>query len=427
VLTILFVSFFVLLGLAVPIAFAMSASAILALVEQGVIPLTLVVQRVYAGSDSFPLMAVPFYIIAGELMVSSRMTDSLVDLCDALLGHFRAGLALVAILACMIFAGISGSGAADAAAIGAVMIPQLVGKGYPSGMAAAIVASAGALGPIIPPSLLMIIYAAIAEQSVGRMFLGGVIPGILIGLGLMAVAYLWNQRRGWEAGSGHRPSAARVWKAFKASAIPLGTPVIIIGGIVGGIFTATEAGVVAAVYAFFGAIFWARMSLSEIADSLLRSGVLSSISLFVVSMASIFGWIMAREGFPGMMAAWLIAWSSGSAILAAILVIIMLLILGFFVDVIALMIIFTPILAPMAGRFGFDSVHWALLMVMAMNVGGITPPVGSNLFITASIAKCSLGEISRYVLPFAVVHAAVIFVCLFVPGLVLWIPRLVFG
>jgi C4-dicarboxylate transporter DctM subunit len=182
----------------------MAGSAILALVWQAQVPLMLVVQRIYAGSDSFPLMAIPFFIIAGELMTVSRMTDSLVELCDALLGHFKSGLALVTILACMIFAGISGSGSADAAAIGSVLIPQLVARGYPKGYAASVVATAGALGPIIPPSLLMIIYAAIAEQSVGQMFLGGIIPGILIGLGLMVVAHVWNDRAGWEVSNDAR-------------------------------------------------------------------------------------------------------------------------------------------------------------------------------------------------------------------------------
>ncbi len=426
-LTILFFGFFALMALGVPIAFTMSASAIIALLDQGMIPLTLVVQRIYAGSDSFPLMAVPFYIIAGELMVSSKMTDSLVAFCDSLLGHFRSGLALVSILACMIISGISGSGSADAAAIGAVMIPQLMRAGYPPGMSAAIVAGGAALGPIIPPSLMMVIYAAIAEQSVGRMFLGGIMPGIIIGLGLMVMLHVWNVRRGWERSSGRRPSLARIGRTFREALVPLGTPIIIIGGITLGVFTATEAGVIGAMYAFFASVLWARMGFREICDALLRSGVISSISLLVVSMAGIFGWIMAREGAPGIISAGLIQASMGIPWLAATLVIVMLVILGFAVDVLAIMIIFTPVLAPMATQFGFDPVHWALLMILAMNVGGITPPVGSELFITASIAKCSLEDISRYIMPAVALHSAAIFLCLIFPELVLWIPRQVFG
>ena len=425
-LTILFTGFFVMLVVAMPIAFAMSGSAILALVVQGQIPLTLVVQRIYAGGDSFPLLAIPFFIMAGELMTRSGMTDSLVDLCDALLGHLRNGLASVSILACMIFAGISGSGSADAAAIGTVMTPQLIGKGYPKGLAAAIIATGGALGPIIPPSILMILYGAIAEQSVGKLFLAGFVPGVLIGLGLMGVSYVWNLKQGWEAGSGRKPSLQALVRALGKAALPLGTPVIIIGGIVGGIFTATEAGVVATVYALAAALLTGRMSLGKIKTVLVRSGLLSSLSLFVVSMASIFGWIMAREGFPSTVSDVLLRISGGNSLLAATYVIVMLLILGFFVEVIAMMIIFVPVLAPLAPALGFDPIHWGLLMVLAMNVGGVTPPVGTNLFIAASIARCGLGEISRYVMPFVAVFCLVIFLVLMIPPLALWVPRIFF-
>ena len=286
-LGILFVAFFVLLFIGLPIAFAMAGSAILALVMETQIPLMLVVQRIYAGGDSFPLLAIPFFIIAGEMMTASRMTDQLVALANALIGHLRSGLAAVTVMACIIFAGISGSGSADAAAIGSVMIPQLTAKGYPPGLAAAIVATAGALGPIIPPSLLMIVYAAIAEQSVGQLFMAGIVPGLLIGVGLMVVIHIWNNLRGWETGSGQRPTVRRIGAALRGALIPLGTPVIIIVGIVGGVFTATEAGVVAAVYALVTATLNRKISLRNVKAALVRSGLLSSLSLFVISMASI--------------------------------------------------------------------------------------------------------------------------------------------
>lgn len=426
-LPILFISFFVMLFIAVPIAFAMAGSAILALVLETRIPLTLVVQRIYAGGDSFPLLAIPFFIIAGEIMTVSKMTDRLIDFADACLGHLRSGLAAVTVMACVIFAGISGSGSADAAAIGSVMIPQLKAKGYPRGLAAAIVATAGALGPIIPPSLLMIVYAAIAEQSVGQMFLAGIVPGLLIGVGLMVVIHIWNIRMGWEAGSGRRPSMKRIGATLRGALVPLGTPVVIVGGIVGGIFTATEAGVVAAVYALIAAAFYSKIKPSDIKAALIRSGLLSSLSLFVISMASIFSWILAREGFPRLVSDLVFEISGANDLAAAAIVIAVILILGFFIEVFALMIIFVPILAPLGPTLGFDPVHWGLLLVMSMNVGGITPPVGSNLFISASIAHCSLGEISRYQTYLVSVHAAVIFLILLLPDLVMWIPRAVFS
>lgn len=425
-IAILLISFFILLALGVPIAFSMAASAILALLLGSHVPLILVAQRIYAGTDSFALMAIPFFIIAGEFMTVSRMTDALVDLCNALLRHLRSGLASVTVAACVVFAGISGSGSADTAAIGSVMIPQLKAKGYPAGLGAAIIAAAGALGPIIPPSLLMIIYAAIAEESVGKLFLAGVLPGLLIGVGLMAVIHVWNLRRGWEAPSGTRIDPCEVWTAFKRALIPLGTPVVIVGGIVGGIFTATEAGVIAAVYALLAAYFYTRMSWQDIRRALIRSGLLSSLSLFIITMAAVFSWILAREGFPTQVADAVTTFAGDNHLLGAAIVIFVLLGLGFFIEVLALMIIFVPILAPLGPALGFDSVHWGLLMVMTMNVGGITPPVGSNLFISASIADCSLASISRYSAPLVAVHAVVILVVLLFPELATWIPEAVF-
>lgn len=426
-LGILFVAFFVMLFIGLPIAFAMAGSAILALIIETQIPLMLVVQRIYAGGDSFPLLAIPFFIIAGEMMTASRMTDQLVALADALLGHLRSGLAAVTVMACMIFAGISGSGSADAAAIGSVMIPQLKAKGYPRGLAAAIVATAGALGPIIPPSLLMIVYAAIAEQSVGQMFMAGIVPGLLIGVGLMVVIHLWNNIEGWETGSGQRPTVRRIGHALRDALIPLGTPVVIVVGIVGGVFTATEAGVVAAVYALVTAALYRKLSLRDVKAALVRSGLLSSLSLFVISMASIFSWILAREGFPRYVTDIVFGVSGDNQLLAAVIVISVILTLGFFIEVFALMIIFVPILAPLGPTLGFDPVHWGLLLVMSMNVGGITPPVGSNLFISASIAQCTLMEISRYQMLLVAVHAVVIFLVLLLPDIVMWIPRAVFS
>jgi C4-dicarboxylate transporter DctM subunit len=202
--------------------------------------------------------------------------------------------------------------------------------------------------------------------------------------------------------------------------------VVIVGGIVGGIFTATEAGVIAAVYALLAAYFYTRMSWVDIRRALIRSGLLSSLSLFIITMAAVFSWILAREGFPTMVAGAVTTFAGDDHLLGAAIIILVLLTLGFFIEVLALMIIFVPILAPLGPVLGYDPVHWGLLMVMTMNVGGITPPVGSNLFISASIAQCSLGAISKYAAPLVAVHAVVIFLVLILPGLATWIPRSVF-
>jgi tripartite ATP-independent transporter DctM subunit len=424
VLSLLFVSFFALLFIGVPIAFAMAGSAIFALLAGTNVPLIIAVQRIYAGADSFSLLAIPFFIIAGEVMTVSRMTDAIVALCHSVLGRLRSGLAGVTVAACVIFSGISGSGSADTAAVGSVMIPQLVARGYPRGLAAAIVAVAGALGPIIPPSILMVIYAAIAEVSIGRMFLAGILPGLLIGAGLFGFLYVLNRYRGFEVPDEGRLDLREVGRALKGSALPLGTPVVIIGGIVGGVFTVTEASVVAAVYALVAAYLYRGLSWPESKEIFLRSGLLSSLSLFVIAMSAIFSWILAREGLPHIVIKLISSWSGDQPLAGVFLVILALLVLGIFIEVLPLIVIFTPVLSPLGTALGYDPIHWGLLMIMTMNIGGVTPPVGSNLFIAASIARCNLSEMTSWAWALTGVHVVVVIVVALWPALALWIPGL---
>lgn len=425
-LTLLIVSFAILLAFGMPIAFSMSGSALAALIFRSDFPLDVFIQKTFTAGSSFPLLAIPFFVLAGELMTTSRMTDGLVALCDALVGHVKSGMASVSILACMIFAGISGSGVADTAAIGTVMVPQLIAKGYPRGMAASLLATAGALGPIIPPSILMIIYGSIAELSVGRLFLAGAVPGVLMGLGFMAVAYVWNTRQGWEAGSGQTFRLRRVGTTLRGAIPALITPVVIIGGIVSGVFTATEAGGVAAVYALAVALGTGRIGLREVRAVLLRSSLICTLPLFIVSTAAIFGWILAVQHFPQMVQNFLLSVSLGNRFLAAVLILSFLVALGFFVEVISIMIIFTPILAPLGPALGFDPIHWGLMQVLAINMGGVTPPVASQLYVAGSIAGCGLDEMSRYVIPFVAVMYAALILVLFLPDVAMFLPRVVF-
>ncbi|MFB3818343.1 MAG: TRAP transporter large permease [Candidatus Methylomirabilales bacterium] len=411
--------------LGMPIAFAMAASAVATLALFGNIPLSVVVQKVFAAGSSYPLLAIPLFVLTGELMTQAGMTAQLVRFCDSLVGHWRGGLAGVAILSCMVISGISGSGVADCAAIGTIMIPQLVGKGYPKGMASSIVGTGSALGPIIPPSILMVIYASIAEISVGALFLAGVLPGVMITAGLMAVAYAMNRRAGWDKAGRARASWGDVARATREATLPLLAPIIIIGGIVSGIFTATEAGVVGAAYGLLASWWFGRCSYPEIRAVFVRSALISTLSLFIISMASIFGWILAVENFPQAMRALLIRLGLGSPVLTTLYVLTFLVLLGFFVEVISMLIIFTPILAPMAPMLGLDAVHWGLLLVMAINMGGVTPPVAANLYVSSSIAKCHLDETSRYVFPLVAVLYAALVATIFVPGVATWLPRLV--
>jgi C4-dicarboxylate transporter DctM subunit len=413
-----------LLLLGMPIAFAMAASAITALAFFSSIPLSVVVQKLFAAGSSYPLLAIPLFVLTGELMTLAGMTAQLVRFCDTLVGHWRGGLAGVAILSCMIISGISGSGIADCAAIGTIMIPQLVGKGYPRGMASAIVGTGSALGPIIPPSILMVIYASIAEISVGALFLAGIVPGVVITGGLMAVAYAMNRRHGWDLGARPRASIAEVGRAAREATLPLLGPVLIIGGIVSGAFTATEAGAVGAAYALFAVWWFGRFRLADLRTALVRTALISTLSLFIISMAGIFGWILAVENFPQAVRSLLVAVGLGSPTLTALYILSFLVLLGFFVEVISILIIFTPILAPMAPLLGLDPVHWALLLVMAVNMGGVTPPVATNLYVASSIARCSMDQTSRYVFPAVAVLYLALVLTLFMPGVATVLPRL---
>jgi C4-dicarboxylate transporter, DctM subunit len=427
VLAVLFVAFFALLVFSVPIAFAMAASAILALALQGQVPLLLVVQRVYAGSDSFPLMAIPFFLIAGEIMTLSRMTDALIELCDSLLSHLRSGLAIVTNVACTAFAAISGSGSADAAAIGSVMIPQLIARGYPAGMAAAIVSAAGALGPIIPPSILMIIYSAIAEQSVGRMFLGGILPGLTISAGLILVSHLMNLRHGWEAGSGERPSMARIRPALWRSLIPLGTPVIIVGGIVGGIFTATEAGVAACIYSLAVSLtVYRELTWRRFAQVLVRATLSSAMIMFLIGCASVLAWIVTRERVAAEAAAWIARFSTERW--SQLLVInVFLLMVGCLIEGLPALLIMIPVMLPVALQIGVDPVHFGVILVFNILVGIITPPMGVGLFVVASYTGVPFERITRACIPFFIPLLLALMVITFVPELSLWLPRVLLG
>ena len=430
--TALFVTFLVLMfGLGAPLAITMVLSSLVALWVHGTlpgaapIPLVVTPQRMFIIVDSFPLMAVPYFILAGELMERGGISLRLVKFAVALVGRVRGGICLAAVLASMIFAGVSGSGAADTAAVGSLTIPAMIKKGYPRGFVAALQAVAGAIGPIIPPSIVMLIYASIANQSPARMFLGGIIPGVLIGLGLMGVSYLYSIRHGFgaEEAAGWR----EVLRATIDASWALVSPVIILGGILSGVFTATEAGVIAVAYAFLVGVFvYKEIRWTDLPAALVKAALTTGVVMFVVAASGIFGWLLAAARAP-VVAAQFLTSLTDNRFMIFLIVIVFLLIVGGLMEEAASIIILVPVLHPHAVRFGINELHWAVILSMTLVVGAVTPPVASFLFISTAIAKTTLSDASRNVWIFLAVMVGVILLSVILPDLVLFLPRLLMG
>ena len=430
--SVLFVTFlFLMFVVGAPLAITMVLSSLAVLWYHGTlpgaapIPWVVMPQRMFIIVDSFPLMAVPYFILAGELMERGGISLRLVKFAVALVGRIRGGLCLAAVLASMIFAGVSGSGAADTAAIGSLTIPAMIKKGYPRGFVAALQAVAGAIGPIIPPSIVMLIYAAIANQSPARMFMGGIIPGILIGLGLMAVSYVYSVRHGY--GAEETAGWREVLRATVDASWALVSPVIILGGILGGVFTATEAGVIAAVYALLVGIFiYGEIRWSDLPAALVKAALTTSIVMFVVAASGIFGWLLAAARAPVVAAEFLTSLTD-NRFMIFLIVIVFLLIVGGLMEEAASIIILVPVLHPLAVRFGINELHWAVILSITLVVGAVTPPVASFLFISTAIAKTTLGDTSRNVWVFLAVMVGVILLSVIFPDLVLFLPRVLMG
>ncbi len=423
-LFVLFLTFVVLLLLSVPIGITMGVSALFALIADGRIPLIVIIQKLFTGMDSLPLLAVPFFMLAGQLMESGGISNRLVRFAKSLVGHLRGGLAMVTVVSSMIFAGISGSSSADTTAIGSLLIPSMIKNGYTRGFAATLQACAGTIGPVIPPSILMIIYGSITGLSIAEMFLAGVIPGVFIGLGLMVASYLYAVKEGYAKFA--KASFKEIIRSFIDSIWALIMPLIIIGGILLGVFTATEAGMVAVLYALFvGMVVYKEIKVTDLPKLLVHSAKVSSSLMIIAGMANIFAWVLAREQFPRIAVNFLAGISTNPGIVM-LLIIIFFLILGCFVETLAAMIIFVPILQPLVAQFGFDPIHFALVIIGTLLIGQVTPPVGVLLFLTTKMAKAEFRETMRYIPGFVGMMIIVLLIIAFVPDLVMYLPRLVF-
>lgn len=410
----------------VPLVFSLLGSALVTLlVTRPGLPLELVPQFFIQGIDNFPLLAIALFFLAGEFMVAAGVTERILGFAQALVGHLRGGLAQVGIVASFIMAGVSGSAVADAAAVGSVLIRSMVKAGYPAGFAAALVETASILGPIIPPSIPMIIYAVLAGVSVGGMFLAGILPGILIALGLGFVAWL----RAGQLELPRTPRAGRrtVLRESGNAFFALLAPVIIVGGIRGGVFTPTEAGAVAALYVLLIGVFVYRgVSLQAVGGSLVRAAHGTASVLVVLGASSIFAWIIADQGISRELAA-LITGTGAPIWLLILLFNLLFLAVGMFLDPIAALIILVPLMVPLLPELGLDPIQFGVMIVLNLMIGLCTPPVGYLIFITSSLAEVPAARVVRQSLPFLAVLLAVLLLVSYVPAVTLTLPQLVQG
>lgn len=416
------IALIVLFIVGVPIAFAIGGASVIALIIDGSTPLILVAQRMFIGIDSFPYLALPFFILAGNLMGSGGISKRLVDFCMSLLGKLSGGLALVAVLTAMFFAAVSGSSAATTAAVGAILIPSMVRNHYKDSFAAATVSSASALGIIIPPSVPMILFCIGSGVSVGKIFAAGIIPGIFIGITLMFVAYFRSKQEGYRGTKEY--SVKEILIAFKDALLALIMPLIILGGIYGGIFTPTEAAAVAVIYGFIVSMFiYREITYKDFAKIILDSTITSASILIIISAANLFGLLMARDMLPQRLAELFISISSDKYVFL-LLINVMLLLVGMVFESSAAIIILTPLLCPIAVFFGIDLIHFGVIMIVNLAIGMITPPVGLNLFVASYISGVPLKNIMSQIWPFLIVFIADLLIITYLPQISLWLPSL---
>jgi tripartite ATP-independent transporter DctM subunit len=408
-----------------PVALAIALSSLFAFLVKGDFSLLTVIQRLYAGVDSFPLMAVPLFMCAGEIMEAGGISRKIVNLANALVGWLPGGLAAVAIVSSMFFAGISGSSAADTAAVGTIMLPAMIKGGYERSFASAVQAAGGSLGVIIPPSIPMIIFGFLTGASIGKLFVAGILPGLLIGVSLIVVSTFLCRRRHY--GSTEPFSFARLLHASWDAKWALGAPVLILGGILGGVFTATESAAVATIYALVvGFCIHRQLQLRSLPQLFIRAAIMSSVVLFIIATASVFSWLMAIEQIPTMIASHLLAVSENPTVLL-LLINFMLLVAGTFVETTAALILLVPVLLPVLPKLPVDVVQLGAIVVVNLAIGMLTPPLGICLFVACSISGSRLEDTVRSILPFLAILLVDLMVITFWDPMTRWLPTLFYG
>ena len=420
----LFILLFLFMALGMPVAVALGLSSLVTIMVFARDSLASLSLKLFETSEAYTLLAIPFFILGGSFMTTGGVARRMIRFANACIGHLRGGLAMASVLACMLFAAVSGSSPATVVAVGSIVIAGMVKAGYPQSFAAGVICNAGTLGILIPPSIVMVVYGAATETSVGKLFMAGVVPGIVLGLMLMIAIYV--RARILDLPRQPRASLREILRSGRDSLWGLLLIVIILGGIYGGIFTPTEAAAVAAVYAFFIALFVYRdIGPAKVPQVLLESGRVTIMLMFIVANALLFAHVLTTERIPQTIAEAIISMGMPSWQFLVV-VNILLLIAGMFMEPTGIILILAPILFPIASRLGIDPVHLGIIMVVNLEIGMVTPPIGLNLFVTAGITKMSIMGVARAALPWTLILLAFLAIVTYVPVMTLFLPNLLF-
>ena len=423
-IAVLFIALFALMALGLPVAVALGLSSLVTILLFAQDSLASLSLKLYETSEAYTLLAIPFFILGGTFMTTGGVARRMIRFANACIGHMQGGLAMASVLACMLFAAVSGSSPATVVAVGSIVIAGMVKAGYPQKFAAGVICNAGTLGILIPPSIVMVVYGAATETSVGKLFMAGVIPGIMLGVMLMVAIYL--RARYLKIETQPRAPMSEILKSGRDSLWGLLLIVIILGGIYGGVFTPTEAAAVAAVYAFFVAVFIYRdLGMRDVPQVLLDSGKVTVMLMFIVANALLFAHVLTTERIPQQIAESIIALGM-PAWQFLIVVNILLLIAGMFMEPTGIILIMAPILFPIATRLGIDPVHLGIIMVVNLEIGMVTPPIGLNLFVTAGITKMPILGVARAALPWTLVLLLFLVMVTYIPAITLALPNLLF-
>ncbi|MGV8898241.1 MAG: TRAP transporter large permease [Burkholderiaceae bacterium] len=422
---IIFILLFALMLTGMPISISLGLTVLTFLFTMTEVPVQAVALKLFTGIEKYEIMAIPFFILAGNFLTHGGVARRMINFATTMVGHWHGGLALGAVLACALFAAVSGSSPATVVAIGSIVLPAMIKQGYPKSFGAGVVATSGGLGILIPPSIVMVMYAVSTNTSIGKLFMAGVIPGLMLATMLGLITWYLARKNNFPRMP--KASWAERYTSFKKCAWGLLLIVIVMGGIYAGVFTPTEAAAVSAVYAFIIAVFvYKDLSLKQIPKVLRDAASMSSMLLYIITNAVLFSFLMTSENIPQAMASWIIA--QGFGVIAFLLVVnVLLLVAGSVMDPSAIVLIMAPILFPIAMALGIDPVHFGIMMVVNMEIGMVTPPVGLNLYVASGITKMGITQLSVAVLPWLLTSLVFLMLITYIPQISLWLPNLIFN